>query len=388
MNRLGLYLSPTPDHEGGFDRALWADREGFDDLWFPDGDGMRDAMTFAATVAGRTERVRLCTGITPVYTRVPAVIATSSLAVNRVAPGRFALGLGSSTHTMVENWYGVPFERPLARVRETTELVRKLFAGEKTRYQGDTITSRGFRLKEAIVGDVPIFLAGMGPKMLELAGELADGVILNHFTPLDRVPWALECVDRGAKRSGRRVEDLEIAQRVAVWVTDDDETARRFFRTDFTFYGSTAVYRDVIARMGYPDAAEEIRTGFEVRDRGAHHGRGAGRGGRADVRLGQSGGLLPPHPGVLRGRDRYGGGGAAGHQRRGLRRDLRGVPPRRLPRRRLNLSSRSDSPPVRASGEPPREIRRAEAIVTTSSGSLVFDTEHTLPEGQTKSGSS
>ena len=138
MNRLGLYLSPTPDFtKAGFDRALWADREGFDDLWFPDGDGMRDAMTFAATVAGRTERVRLCTGITPVYTRVPAVIATtSSLAVNRVAPGRFALGLGSSTHTMVENWYGVPFERPLARVRETTELVRKLFAGEKTRYQG------------------------------------------------------------------------------------------------------------------------------------------------------------------------------------------------------------------------------------------------------------
>ena len=267
MNRLGLYLSPTPDHEGGFDRALWADREGFDDLWFPDGDGMRDAMTFAATVAGRTERVRLCTGITPVYTRVPAVIATSSLAVNRVAPGRFALGLGSSTHTMVESWYGVPFERPLARVRETTELVRKLFAGEKSRYQGDTIASRGFRLKEAIVGEVPIFLAGMGPKMLELAGEVADGVILNHFTPLDRVPWALECVDRGAKRSGRRVEDLEIAQRVAVWVTDDDETARGFFRTDFSFYGSTAIYRDVIGRMGYPEAAEDIRKGFEARDR-------------------------------------------------------------------------------------------------------------------------
>ena len=107
----------------------------------------------------------------------------------------------------------------------------------------------------------------MGPKMLELAGELGDGVILNHFTPLDRVPWALECVDRGARRSGRRVEDLEIAQRVAVWVTDDDETAREFFRTDFTFYGSTAVYRDIISRMGYPEAAEEIRKGFEVRDR-------------------------------------------------------------------------------------------------------------------------
>ena len=275
MNRLGLYLSPSPDHNGGFERALWADREGFDDLWFPDGDGMRDAMTFAATVAGRTERVRLCTGITPVYTRVPAVIATSSLAVNRVAPGRFALGLGSSTHTMVENWYGVPFEKPLARVRETAELVRKLFAGEKSRYEGGTITSRGFRLKEPIVGDIPIFLAGMGPKMLELAGEVADGVILNHFTPLDRVPWALECVDRGAKRSGRRVEDLEIAQRVAVWVTDDDETARQYFRTDFSFYGSTAVYRGVITRMGLSGGGGGDPNGFRGPGPGAHHGRGA-----------------------------------------------------------------------------------------------------------------
>ena len=267
MNRLGLYLSPAPGRDGGFERALWADREGFDDIWFPDGDGMRDAMTFAATVAGRTERVRLCTGITPVYTRVPAVIATSTLAVNRVAPGRFALGLGSSTHTMVESWYGVPFEQPLARVRETTELVRSLLAGGKSRYEGATLRSRGFRLKESIVGEIPIFLAGMGPRMLELAGEVADGVILNHFTPLDRVPWALECIERGAKRSGRRLEDLEIAQRVAVWVTDDDAAARKFFSTDFSFYGSTAVYRDVIGRMGYPDAAEEIRKGFEVRDR-------------------------------------------------------------------------------------------------------------------------
>ena len=184
MNRLGLYLSPTPDHEGGFDRALWADREGFDDLWFPDGDGMRDAMTFAATVAGRTER-----GAGSAPGLPPCTPGSRPSSRRRASPSTgwrragFALGLGSSTHTMVENWYGVPFERPLARVRETTELVRKLFAGEKTRYQGDTITSRGFRLKEAIVGDVPIFLAGMGPKMLELAGELADGVILNHFTP-------------------------------------------------------------------------------------------------------------------------------------------------------------------------------------------------------------
>lgn len=271
--RIGLYLNPTPRHDGGFERALWAEREGFNDIWFPDGDGMRDAMTFAATVAGAlgaNSRARLCTGITPVYTRVPAILATSALAIDRVAPGRFVLGLGSSTHTMVEQWYGTPFEKPLTRMRETVEILRELFAGGKTGYEGTTLRSRGFRLKEPLLGRVPIFLAAMGPKMLELVGEVADGVILNHFTPLDRLPFALECLDRGARRAGRRVEDLEIAQRVAVWVSSSDEgldAAREYFRNDFSFYASTAIYRHIIGLMGYPDAAEEIRQGYEARDR-------------------------------------------------------------------------------------------------------------------------
>ena len=278
--------------------------------------------------------------ITPVYTRVPAVIATSSLAVNRVAPGRFALGLGSSTHTMVENWYGVPFEKPLTRVRETTELVRKLFAGEKTRYEGGTVSSRGFRLKEPIAGDIPIFLAGMGPKMLELAGEIADGVILNHFTPLDRVPWALECVDRGAKRSGRRVEDLEIAQRVAVWVT---ETTRRPASSSAPTSRSTV--RPPSTATSSPGWAirarrRRSRKGFEVRDRARIMaaapdeavermyvwaiGRPAIAASGSSTRPASTRWRLPPSPRTPR-----------------LRRDLRGVPPRRLPPRRLTRQVRT-----------------------------------------------
>ena len=114
---------------------------------------------------------------------------------------------------------------------------------------------------------MPIFLAGMGPKMLELAGEMADGVILNHFTPLDRVPWALECVDRGAKRAGRRVEDLEIAQRVAVWVTEDDAAARQFYRTDFPSMGPPPSTGTSSAEWAIPMRQRRSARGFEVRDR-------------------------------------------------------------------------------------------------------------------------
>jgi probable F420-dependent oxidoreductase len=265
--RISLYLSPMPEHDGGYDRALWADREGFDDIWFPDGYGMRDAMTFTATCAATTQHARLCTGVVPVYTRPAAILASSALAINAVAPGRFVLGLGSSTKAMVEGWYGETFTRPLQRVRETVEVLRRLFDGQKSRYQGDTIHTHGFKLAERIQGEIPIYLAAMGPKMLELVGEVADGVILNHFTPLDRLPFALEHLDIGAKRSGRRVEDLEIAQRVCVWVTDHPERAHDYYASDFSFYGSTATYQNIITLMGYPDAATGIRDGFAARDR-------------------------------------------------------------------------------------------------------------------------
>jgi len=275
--RLGFFLSPYPQTETNFERALWANQEGFDDIWFPDGNGTGDALTLAAAVAGATGpkgidesnagRTRLCTGITPVFTRPPAILATSCQAIDSAAPGRLVLGLGSSTHTMVEGWYGQTFERPLTRMRETVSLLRTLFAGEKSRFEGRTLRSHGFRLNTPLRGPIPIFLAAMGPRMLELVGEIADGVILNHFTPADRIPYALEHLDRGAKRAGRRVDDIEIAHRICVWVTGDDDAARTFFSTDFTFYGSTEIYRNMMRAMGYATAADEIDAGFRARDR-------------------------------------------------------------------------------------------------------------------------
>lgn len=265
--RLGFFVSPDPQAESSYERALWAEEQGYDDIWFPDGKGAPDALTLAAAVAARTENARLCTGVTPVYTRPAAVLGTSILAIDSVSPGRFVMGLGSSTHAMVDGWYGQAFGKPLATVRETVEVLRTILAGEKTRYEGSTVRSRGFKLGSPVRGNVPIFLAAMGPKMLELVGEVADGVILNHFTPVDRLDFALEHIDRGAKRAGRRVEDIEIAARVCVWVTNDDDAAWNAFATDFSFYGSTAIYQNMITRLGYGQAAADLAQGFKVRDR-------------------------------------------------------------------------------------------------------------------------
>jgi len=266
-NRIGLMLWPTPGLEAGFERGVWAAQAGFDDIWLPDGEGMQDPLVLAGALAVATERVRIATGIVPVYNRPPAILATSIAAVEQRAAGRFVLGLGSSTQNMVDRWYGLPFDRPLQRVRETVELLRMLLAGKKSAYDGVTIRSHGFRLKEPPCQPVPIYLAAMGPRMLQLTGELADGVVLNDMTTPDRVAWALEEIDRGAKRNARRVDDLEIVMRRAIAVTDTWDEGLEFFRDHLAFYASAPVYQDTIVRLGYGAAIGEIRAGYRERDR-------------------------------------------------------------------------------------------------------------------------
>jgi alkanesulfonate monooxygenase SsuD/methylene tetrahydromethanopterin reductase-like flavin-dependent oxidoreductase (luciferase family) len=197
-------------------------------------------------------------------------LATGVVAAEHRAPGRFVLGLGASTENMVDRWYGLQFARPLTRVRETVLLLRQILRGEKTEFTGMTLRSQGFRLQGIPSAPVPIHLAAMGSKMLRLAGEVADGVVLNDFTPPDRLSWALEQIDAGAKRSGRRVNDLEIVKRRAVVLAEDDDAlgdAADFCRRYLAFYGSAPGYQAIMRELGYGDAVEEIRAGYAARDR-------------------------------------------------------------------------------------------------------------------------
>jgi probable F420-dependent oxidoreductase len=263
-------LWPAPGLDAGFERGVWAEQAGFDDVWLPDGEGFQDPIALAAALGVATQRIRLCTGVVPAFNRPPAVLATGVVAAEQRAPGRFVLGLGASTGNMIDRWYGLPFERPLTRVRETVSLLREIFLGQKTDFVGVTLRSRGFRLQGLPSGPVPIYLAAMGAKMLQLAGEIADGVVLNDFTPPDRLSWALEQVDLGAKRGGRRADDLEIVKRRAVVLAEDDDEVREatdFFRRYLAFYGSATSYQEIMRQLGYGDSVEQIRAGYATRDR-------------------------------------------------------------------------------------------------------------------------
>ncbi|MEM7252254.1 MAG: LLM class flavin-dependent oxidoreductase [Pseudomonadota bacterium] len=252
-------------------RAVWAEAQGYESVWMTDGGGRMDAFTAAAAIGAQTERIRIGLSIVPVFTRPPAVFGTSCATLSHVAPDRLAIGLGSSSQTMIESWYGIPFEKPLTRVRETVTALRQILTGERTTFEGDTITVKNFRLAIPTRGNVPLFLAALRPKMLEAAGELADGVILN-LAPPQLLPRMLEHIDTGAKRSGRRVDDLEIASLLNVVVTRDESAALGALNRFALGYYSTGVYNKFLAWMGYEKEAQQIQQGFAERDRAKTEG--------------------------------------------------------------------------------------------------------------------
>src|SRR5262249_59293362 len=145
----------------------------------------------------------------PVYTRTPSVMAAGVGSLAQLAPGRVVLGIGASSETIVDAWGGVPYERPLARMRESVTVLRQMLAGERVTFAGQTLRTKGFRLVSPPPRPVPIYLAALMPPMLELAGEIADGVILN-FMPVEAVPRMLEFVRRGAGRARPDPPQLEV----------------------------------------------------------------------------------------------------------------------------------------------------------------------------------
>ena len=190
----------------GFDEVrevvALADRLGYDSVWLPEGFG-RDAVTFLTALGLHTERVRLATGILSTYTRTPTMTAMSAATIDELTGGRFVLGLGVGHEPMTEGGHGVPFDRPITRGRETIEIVRRLLAGERVTYEGKVFSTSGAQIDvRPVQQPLPVYLAALKPKMVRLAGEIADGVLLN-FSPKEYVEEAVGLVREGEAAAGR-----------------------------------------------------------------------------------------------------------------------------------------------------------------------------------------
>lgn len=182
----------------------------------------RDAFEICALAAVRTSTIRLSTGVVNPYTRNPTSIAMALATLDEISGGRAQLGLGTSSPSLIQEQMGIPVGKPVAVMREATEVIRLLLKGEAVTYQGERFIYTGATLEvPAVRPHVPIFFAAMGPLMLRLVGRLADGVLLNVGASVEYIRWAVDEIMKGAKAAGRSSEDLTIAAWFSAYVTDD-----------------------------------------------------------------------------------------------------------------------------------------------------------------------
>jgi probable F420-dependent oxidoreductase len=269
LGRLALTV-PVPFHDARASVELARHAEtawGYDAAWLAETSGP-DSASLAGALALATRRMTLGTAIVPVYNRSPAVLAMTAGSLAQLSGGRFVLGLGSSSHAIIGDWNGIPFERPLAHVRETVSVVRQALAGRRTDFEGEVLRSHGLRLGCVPAKPVPIYLAALRERMLELAGEIGDGLIVNLF-PASALPRMLAAYQRGAARAGRDASGDEVVCRFQVAVTDDVPAARALFRAVFSGYFAAPVYNAYLAWCGFEDEAARIAEGFARRDRAA-----------------------------------------------------------------------------------------------------------------------
>jgi probable F420-dependent oxidoreductase len=248
IGRLGVDLPSDVPIAARVEFAQWAESAGFDDAWTPEISDP-DAFVLLATVAAATTRIRLGTGIVPLGTRTAPLLAAGAASVAEVAEGRFVLGVGVSSQAIIEGWHGAPFARPLERVRQTLPLLRSVLAGERTKVEERQVKSKGFRLRFPPPVPPPLALAAMNEKMIEAAGALADGVLLN-LVPPDALPTVLAALERGTERAGRD-ELPETVMAIACEVTDDPAEARVRFARYLSFYLTSPAYRKALSWYGF-----------------------------------------------------------------------------------------------------------------------------------------
>ena len=220
---------------------------GYRDAWSLEVDGLDCFSPLTALAQGTN--LRLGTAIANVFTRGPATLAQSAAAVAEMAPGRFVLGIGAGSAPIVEGWNSGHFERPATRVREMVTFLRAAFAGERVVMQGRTLTVNGYRMTRPPSQPIPLYVAALREGMLRLAGEVADGVILNWLSAED-VRTSVAVVREAAERAGRDPSSIEITARLMVGIDppgpEGDTNLRRYIAS----YLNVPTYRDFHRWLG------------------------------------------------------------------------------------------------------------------------------------------
>ncbi|MCH8297914.1 MAG: LLM class flavin-dependent oxidoreductase [Chloroflexi bacterium] len=263
MERIGVGFSGGMSPQDIVECVKVAEELGYESAWVAEGHG-GDQFSILTACAVATDRIKLGTSITSVYVRTAPTIAMAAASVDYFSKGRFILGLGTSHKVQVEPEHGLEFTRPVQRLRECVDIVRAILKDSDVNYHGEIYNIDRFDLWfEPLRREIPIYVAAVFPKMLEVCGEISQGAILTWCT-LEHAETAARHVGIGARKAGRAPGDVEVASLLPCAVSDDREAARDLMRQPIASYaGRFPRYRKLMIDAGFPEEIENVRVAWQ-----------------------------------------------------------------------------------------------------------------------------
>ena len=278
-HRVALYLQDKHPIRDGMEYARYAEAKGFEAVWQAESRLVRDAIVPMAAFAAVTERIKIGSGVINNWTRNIGLLAATFLTLDDLAPDRIICGIGAWWDPLAKN-VGIDRRKPLAAMRETIEVMRRLLAMENVTYNGEFHQVQGIEL-DVVHGrreprNVPVMIGATGPQMMEMTGEIADGVVLNYCVPPDYNHQAMEQLAKGAKKAGRSLDEIDRPQLVVCSVHEDRQTALDGARELLTQYlaqqphiaKASGVKPEVVGQiqsiLGWPATVEQVRSAMHL----------------------------------------------------------------------------------------------------------------------------
>ena len=267
MTRIGVAFSGGLPPADIVECVQLADELGYESAWVAEGHG-GDQFAILAACAVSTRRIKLGTSISSVFVRSATTIGMAAATVDQLSGGRFILGLGSSHRVQVEPEHGVPFVQPTQRLRETVDVARALLRDGTVGYAGKVVAIERFDLWfTPLRREIPIYISALFPTMLQIGGEIADGVLLTWPTTASG-HRAAENVAVGARRAGRDPAAVDVASLIPCYVARDQQAAFDGMRNAVAFYaGFFPRYNRLLAEAGFAEAVARVKEAFDTGDR-------------------------------------------------------------------------------------------------------------------------
>jgi F420-dependent oxidoreductase-like protein len=261
--RLAVFNPAVKTLDESIGRAQTAERLGYESIWTSQLPDARDTSLVLAAYAAATKRVGLGTGVLPIYTRHPTAMAQMAATLDEMSGGRFILGIGISHKVTVESMWGMHLDSPVEAMREYVEIVRTSLREGSCSIEGKYFTAR-WAYSAPRRPDLPIMISALNPRMLDLAGEHADGVVLWMCSPAYIRDHVVPAVTAGRKKAGKSLEGFEIVAAVPVCLTTDRAAAQAVFRQTVERYANLPYYRKMMDASGFAAelAAGEVSEGM------------------------------------------------------------------------------------------------------------------------------